>query len=558
VTRAPPNAIRLALLFVAAAAAASLAPRVCAAATVTVTVTGVAGRSVFLDQGRRAGIATGMTVRLSPAGAARIDAVVRDVSATSCRAEIVQGLSLPPVGTTGQVEVPDGASADESPTSQPTTVPAHPPWTRQEEPRSPDMPLLAPAFATPPNKRPPTFHGRVFQDFNATLDKGGDRDNKYFLSRTGTTFTVTNPFGQGGELNFDGEYDYRNADVNSARGNTSDTDLIINRLSYAIGTEQYAPYRLELGRFTSFYLPEIGLVDGVEAAVRMRNGLNLGGGFGLYPWPFPERHEGQDYGFHVFADYASPDQKVAGTIGYQKTWHDGDPDRDLLVGRGSLCLTPHLWLYGSARVDLFTSRDTLATSDIGLTDAWVQARYTPDNTRGLAFSYSHYDWPDTIRREFPPQIPPQTIKNGRVDRIELSGWHDIAKDLRPTARVWYFMDDRTDGFGGELDLDWTGVGRRPFDLHGAVFYADGEYTDDYGFRLQGDWRKGDLDVFLGYELMAFKSNDAFSGGDTNIQHTIRGGVGWSFDPWYLNVTVDKTFGDGEDGYTFGTYLSYRF
>jgi hypothetical protein len=541
--------------------AVMMSPRVCAAATVTVTVTSVAGPAVFLDKGRRAGVAPGMHVRLSPAGATRVEAVVRDVSANSSRAELVQGITVPPVGTTGEIDVPD-VPADEAATSQPsgaTTVPDHPPWTRQDEPRSPDMPLLSPAFATPPNKRPPTFHGRVFQDFNLTLDQGGGRDNRYFLSRTGTTFTITNPFGQGGELNFDGEYDYRNADVNSPLGSTSDTDLIINRLSYAIGTEQYAPVRIELGRFTSYYLPEIGLVDGVEGALRLRNGLNIGGGFGLYPWAFPERHNGEDYGFHVFADYSSPDQgRIAGTIGYQKTWHEGDPDRDLLVARGSLYVTPKLWLYGSARVGLFTSRDTLATSDVGLTDAWAQARYTPDSTKGLAVSYSHYDWPDVQRRDFPPQIPPETIRNGRVDRVELSGWHDIVKELRPTARVWYFMNDRSDGFGGELDLDWTNIGRRPFDLHGAVFYADGEFTNDYGFRVQGDWRKGDLDVFLGYELMAFEPNDSVFNSGTTLRHTVRGGVGWSFDPWYLSVTVDKTFGDNEDGYMFGTYLSYRF
>ena len=58
---------------------------------VQVHVTSVSGRDVYLDLGRTAGLAPGQTVRLYPSGTAEVQALIRTVSATSCRAELVPG-----------------------------------------------------------------------------------------------------------------------------------------------------------------------------------------------------------------------------------------------------------------------------------------------------------------------------------------------------------------------------------------------------------------------------------------------------------------------------------
>ncbi|MGA0869586.1 MAG: hypothetical protein ACO3UM_11710, partial [Planctomycetota bacterium] len=54
---------------------------------IRVRVVSVSADSVYLDQGRAAGLAPGMDVELSAPGASPFRATIREVSATSARAE---------------------------------------------------------------------------------------------------------------------------------------------------------------------------------------------------------------------------------------------------------------------------------------------------------------------------------------------------------------------------------------------------------------------------------------------------------------------------------------
>jgi hypothetical protein len=423
------------------------------------------------------------------------------------------------------------------------------------------MPLLAPAFSRRPNERPPAVHGRVFSQFQYWTDLEEDRDSDYYLGRVGTSMIVTNPLRQGGELRLDVEYDRRGVDLLDS-GDASDDDLILDRLSYAIGIEKYSPFRLELGRFYSYYLPETGLLDGAEGALRLENGLSLGAGVGAYPRAFPDRNEGDDLGFHVFLDFRSDKPRgFNGAIGYQKTWHEGDSDRDMLIARASTWIGERLWLYGLARFDIYTSEDELKSSGPDLTEAWFQARYTFTPSSGAALSLSHYTWADVKREEF-ELVPDELIEDGRVDRIEARVWRDIVTDLRGTIRANYFNDQNDDGFGGEFDLDWRDAFHvpTPLDLHGAIFYSEGSFTELYGFRAEGRVRKGGFDMFLGYEFNTWSATSLLDdGGDDDFtRHAIRGGASWQIAHWYLNLTADRYFGDSEDSYVLGSFLEYRF
>jgi hypothetical protein len=531
-----------------------------AASTVSVVVTSVSGRDVFLDRGRGAGIGPDMRVRFFPPGAAAVEGIVRDVSSNNARVEMLPGNSPPQVGTVGEVQVPDTSTApatDNAATSSPTTIPAHAPWTRQEGARTADMPLLAPAFSKPPSERAPTYHGRVYTQFQLADDRGDGRDNQYYLGRVGTALTVTNPFHQGGELRLDTEFDRRGADLTDS-GDGSEDDYILDQLSYAIGTEEYSPYRLEMGRFYSYYLPEIGTIDGVEGALRFQNGLSLGGAVGAYPVAFPDREEGDDYGFHVFADYHPDGVKAPQfTLGYQKTWHKGSADRDLLIARASVWPTPNLWLYASAQIDIYTNSDTLKSSGPHLTTGWFQARYTPDDVKGAAVSVSRYTYADVKRDEY-EFVPPALIQDGQVDRVEVSVWHNLTKDLRPTLRGSYFSDQTDDGFGGELDLDWTNALHSPVNLYGAVYYNEGTYTKDMGFRTEARMARGNFDFFVGYEFDRYTQRGMIANIDYLTRQAVRGGVGYQFGKWYYTLSLDHYFGDSENSYVLGTYLEYRF
>jgi hypothetical protein len=236
-----------------------------------VTVTSASGRSVFLDQGRAAGIAPELRVRFFPPSGGPVDGVVRDVSTNSARVELPPGIPLPPPGTRGELELPE-AEVEPEPESPPPgdgepgrPVPEHPPWTRQEQERTPDMPLLSPAFGQRPQDRPLRIDGRIFGRTTFSVDEGDGRDNTYSLSRVGAWLEATNPFGLGGRFRFAGNVDYRTFDVPD--DDDTDLDLILDQLSYAIGGQEYSPYRAEFGRFRPVSLPEIGIIDGGEGAV---------------------------------------------------------------------------------------------------------------------------------------------------------------------------------------------------------------------------------------------------------------------------------------------------
>lgn len=529
-----------------------------AAAPVKVTVVSVAGRSVFLDQGRQSGITTGARVKLFPAGSVVVEGVVVDVSSHSARVEVLPGTNMPPVGTNGEVAV-----SDAPPTTRPTTAPStqpvappHAPWSRKETGRSPDMPLLAPAFSLAPGQRESTFHGRIFAEVDASTDQSGGRSNSYYIGRVGTSFTLTNPAGQGGQIDFAGQASRRGSDLTDS--NVTEDDFIIDRFSYTIGDELYAPYRMELGRFYSYYLPEIGLVDGVEGAVRLQNGLNIGGGIGAYPLHATDRQEGDDLGFHLFVDYASEAPgKFNGTLGYQKTWHNGDMDRDVLIGRASGYLTPKLWLYGSAVADVYDGSEPVHSAGVDLTSAWLQARYTPEPTHGMSLSLSHYTWADIQRDDFSP-VPVGLIRDGRVDRVAVSYWRDITKTLRPEVQAHYFRDQIDDGYGGEFNLTASGINKVPFDLFGGVFYDRGSFTEGMGFRGEIRPHTGALQVFVGYEYYRYTAVGQVSDSDYFTRQTVRGGLGYQIGNWYYSLTADKYFGDVDDSYRLGTFVEYRF
>ncbi len=530
-----------------------------AAEPVKVTVVSVSGRSVFLNQGKQSGITSGVRVRLYPAGSPAVEGTVVDVTSHSARVEMLPGINVPPVGTDGEV-----FAIDVAPTSQPTTsptnpavpVPAHPPWTRQEGARTPDMPLLAPAFSLQASQRPSIFHGRVFIDGDASVDQAGGRGNQYYIGRVGTEFTITNPAGQGGRIDFAGQLSSRGSDLTDS--NTTENDGVLDRFSYTIGDELYAPYRLEIGRFYSYYLPEIGLVDGVEGAVRLRNGLNIGGGIAAYPQPFVDRAEGDDYGFHLFVDYAADAPgKFAGTLGYQKTWHQGVADRDVIITRASGFITPKLWLFGSAEADVYGGNEAVHSAGIDLTDAWLQARYTPAPTYGGSLSLSHYTWADLKRNDFEP-VPVGLIRDGRVDRVQASLWRNLTPSLRPEVQAHYFVDQVDSGYGGEFDLNCTNLRNVPFDLFGGVFYDKGSFTEGMGFRTELRPHTGDFQIFVGYEYYRYTAIGQVSSSDYFTRQTIRGGVGYQFGDWYISITGDKYFGDVDDAYRLGTFLEYRF
>lgn len=527
---------------------------------VEVHVATVSGRDCYLDQGRAAGLQPGQIVRLFPPGVAELEVTIRSVTATSARAELGAGTSPPPVGTRGEVVVTAAATPAPTPNrpapAPARPVPSHPPWQRQLDPNAPDQPLLVATRGQRPDERPMTLDGRLFGSTNWNRDTGGDRSDEYLLSRLGVHAEANNAFGQGERTRFDAELTDRYARLPDVP-DSSEVNGRIDTLSTAFGTEHWAPVGVEVGRFLSPHLPEIGLVDGVETVLRFDNGVRFGGGIGAYPQPFPSRAAGDDLGVHAFFDYTSdPQRSLAATLGLQKTWHQGAPDRDLLLLRVEGRPRDDVWLYGTAKIDWYTSGDDRKAAGPEITELFAQARY--DGPRiGGGVSLSHFAWPDLLRTEY-VNLPDELVRDGKVDRVSLSAWLRPADKLRLSARTDFWQDQDNSGTALELGADWRDVLDTDTDLSVQVFRSDGGFQSGPGLRVLARRQCGDVFVNVGYRWYGYEISGLLTGTESYTRQAFEAGVSWAIGDADLDLQVERWFGSQEDAYAIGLYMQWRF
>ena len=533
-------------------------------APLQVVVTSVSGQSVFIDKGRLDGVTAGMDLVLHPSDGSTIHAVITIVSAGSSRADLPSGVEVPSIGTTGEVMLPTSAApppdepAPDGAVGAPeATVPEHPPWKTDLSGVSPDEPLLAPVSRQKPEDRPTKLSGRAYINSRLTHDGGSGRDATFTTVRMGASFTVRNLLRDGGRFRFDGETAVHH-DMFTGRDSETEVNWRLERLSYAFGGEDYAPYRIEFGRFYSIYLPELGLIDGAEAALQLTHGFTIGAGAGMIPLNNRDRDWDGDFGAHVFVNYESEKPGFASaTLGYQKTWHDWEADRDQVVGRVNLRPNDQLWLLGSFRADIYDSGDEIKGPGVELTELWTQVRYTPVKYFGASAGYSRFRWPELERGDY-RLLPVEIIENGRVDRMSLSAWMKPIEDLRFTASFDYWEDETNDGTSGDLTVDWSGFGPDYPSLRATGFFVDGNFNSGSGFRFEARQQYKSMSAYLGYEFFQYDGVATLGGDDSHVRNLVRGGVGWYLGKWYLDFSGDYYFGEEDDVYTLGLYISYRF
>lgn len=528
------------------------------ARTVRVRVTSTAARSVYLDAGRSAGIVPGLEVELIPPNGAPFRATIREVSASSARAEIPPGRPLVPVGTVGEVTVPAREREGEEP-RRANDAPEHPPWTFQDYPSGQTKdPLLAPAFGGGPASRPTTWDGRVFGQFLYARDDTDGGGFESYRARLGTRLDVRNLVGLGGRLGFDGEVSRRGLDLFDNGDDTEDRSRI-DRLSYAWGDDDLEPWRYEIGRFTSPNVPEVGMIDGAEVLRRLSSDVAVGAGAGFYPLHLPDRDSGDDYGFHTFLQWRpTDDPTIGGTVGFQKTWHEGTPDRDLLFGRFDWSPSDDLRFDASALVDFYTGKDDLKSGTAELTQAFLSASWYATDDLGLGLTGSTYRWAQLLREDL-AFAPPELVRNGHVERLSPRAWLDVSDDLRLNARADIWRDQARDGTGGEVGFDWRGAFGSGFDLGASMFYSEGSYLSGPGVRARlsrtFDWGW----TGLRYEWTEWSADALAAGSEDFTQHRLgldvdlALGRGWSalFNGEYIT-------GDRQDAFTLGVFVQRRF
>lgn len=521
---------------------------------IEVRVTAVLGKVVHIDRGQATGMQPGDRVVFHPYGADRVEGTVLAVDDRTARVSLRDVSVTLDIGTPGEVWVTKPAVDPE--VGQDPDIPDHPPWSNVEEEWRQDMPLLAEVKSPGPEERPSRFSGRLYTMLEYTDDSQFDRSDSFF--RTGADLLYENPFGQGGRLNFDAEWNHRETDVPDG-DDESESNLRIDRLSYAWGGGRHSAGGWEAGRFLQNEFPEFGVLDGVEYGRRMENGDRWGASVGFIPEPDADFESGDDFQMAAFYRHVQGEREEFSVgLGVQKTWHEGTSDRDLLLANIRYS-PPTGWnAYGNAWVDFYGSEDTAKGSGPELTQLNSLVGYRWEGGDGVQMSYSRIRFPELLRSEFLP-VTAEQIADNQTDRIAISGWRRVGRDVRLHGRVDHWTDQDGSGSGGEVRVDVNDlfVGRSRSGL--SIFGNEGRFSSVIGTRLSfgrttnwGLWN-------LSWEI-AKHENDSFSGDQEKLlQHRLRGS--WDFHSqggWSWSLFSNYRFGDEQDSQTLGVFLQKSF
>lgn len=524
--------------------------------TLRVQVNSVAGRSVFVDAGRAQGVRPGLDLELDLPGLPPLTLTIRDVAANSARAEVPLGFELPSIGTPGRIDVDVTRDTERSVEPRRAQAPAHPPWTAGVDPGvAPDTPLLAPAFGRTPAERPTRWSGRVFSQLLMTHDRTGGADDS-FRGRLGTRLDVENPFGHGGRLEFDAELTRRSLE-SPFDGERTDDRGRLDQLSYTIGDDELANWRIQVGRFVSLSVPQLGMLDGVEAVRRIDREWSLGFGIGLTPLPFRDRMTGDDLGMHAFLQWRGRERAASFTAGLQKTWHLGSADRDLFFTRFDWSPTGAFRLDGALKVDFFDGSDSLESGSMEVSEAWLAVSTRPFETINVGLDASTWRWPQLRRADF-AFLPNDLIRDGHVERLSPRVSIDIGRELRLSARASHWRDQTRSGTSFDLGADIRDVVGTGFDLFLGGWSSEGSFQSGPGVRARLSRRIGSAALGIRGDWARFESNDLI-GGESTIEQ-VRAGFDLDVplgDRLNLSLDGELISGDRQDGWFAGFFIQYR-
>lgn len=523
--------------------------------SIDLRVTVASGRTLTVDRGRSSGLRAGDRVMFLPLGASAFEGVVRLVEENSAQVDL-DGieLSVEP-GLRGEVRIPAARLEELAQQERKPATPEHPPWQRAPEEWDQSKPLLAPVESPTPDARPSEVHGRAYTLLDFVDDnQGGDR--QYLRSLTGFDTVWTNPFGAGGRLTFDGAFSYR---VAESDGETETESILrLERLSYAWGGDRDRPHRVEVGRFLSHEFPELGILDGVEYAYRLKGGSRIGASFGGLAVPFDKLETDGDVAASVFFRVVTDERETLALGGaFQKTWHDGEADRDLFLATADWRIAERTFFRGAAWVDFYGSEEQFEDEGVELTQ--LQLRVDQRFAKGgLGLFASRYKWPDLLRDELPTTTTTD-LPDFEVSRVGIDGWGQVSEHLRLGARIEAWEDEEDDGNAAELrvglpDLLWD---RGTLDL--SVFGNQGRFSDVFGGRISAMRWFGPHALRLTYELRQFEQSGFTGEQSTLLQDIIRAGFDMALGRnWNVSIDTYTRFGDEQDAFGLTLYLQRSF
>ena len=519
-----------------------------------VHVTGSNGPILTISRGSTAGVVKGDTVIFRRPGRQPLVGVVLRADESESRVELenLEDGARVAIGAAGEVLVLQSRAATGSAESD---VPEHPPWQEPVGTWAPGKPLLAPVQSPMPEERESELRGRVSTRLQYTDDSRGHR--RYARWWTGIDLNWSNPAERGGALRFKGDVSYR--DAMSGSRTADETIFRVQRFSYLLGGRHGEPQGIEVGRFLSSVFPEFGLIDGVEYVRRFDDGDQVGGSLGFLPDFRDDLQTSNDLSTTLFYRWVeSPEEKFALGLGYQKTWHDGSADRDLLAGTLQWIVGPRTSVRASALVDYYDSTALLESQGFQLTELHASVNQRIGDKSGVSLFASYLDWPELLKDELP--VPAATtISDQKVTRGGANAWVRVTDDVTIYARADAWSDDRNSGSSADLRANLRDLLLEDSQLSVGAYQTQGSFSDALGARIEHTQWFGTTTVRVGYQPVQH-SQTGFLGEQADLlQHALRLGIDSRLrDDVEAAFDADQRFGDEQDSFTLQLRLTWRF
>lgn len=512
-----------------------------------------------IDRGARDGLELGDELVLLPRTGGRYRARVVDLAERSATIEVVDLGLRPTAGMRGETWLPARRfdAAPEREAGEPASEGQPYEWNNPDADWEPGMSLLAGMRPPRPAERDPLLRGRAFTAFDAIRSDEGGRSST--LLRAGTDLSYENLTGRGDTLRLLLEWDQRNFDLPD-QPDVERQRLRVERLSYLRGGTRFDPVRLEFGRFLQHGLPAFGLLDGVEWSQRSEGGHGYGASAGWMPEPDWRQATGQDFQVAAWARWlASAREELSAAVGYQRTWHNGAADRDLIVLESRYLPREGWRLSGTLWIDVYSSGDEAKGSGPELTQAQLGAWRDFEGRFGLGLTYAHLAFPELDREEFFPPVLADQLAEDFVDRIGLDAWWEALREGRWTGRVGFWNDQDESGGDVELGLELRERLGRGTRLCFALFAVDGRFVEMLGARAGLGWVAGRAQGDLLYEF-ANHTLEGFSAENDELpQHRVRASLGWQPAPAYsASLYVEGIDRDTDRSAALGVFLQWLF
>jgi len=525
-------------------------------------ITQVRGTQIVVDRGALDLVKVGDMVFFKPREGGLYGGIVVQVDQRTSTVEL-QGPTFPAApGTRGFVRIPKARSAPQAPVKSKTKAaptpetPEHPEWTNRDEEYKQGQPLLAKVRPLRPEERPKTLTGRWYTSLDQIKSTEDDRTDAFY--RVGGSAEFENLTGVGDRLHIDGELNYRDTTVPDNDDQTAKR-LRLDRLSYSFGGTRFAPERVELGRFLHDGMPEFGVIDGAEWNTRAADGDRYGVSAGFMPEPDLDMESGKDFELSAFYRWVFDDsERLTAAAGFQKTWHNSNADRDLVVSRVAY-LPRDAWNFvGSMWVDLYTSGDNAKGAGPEITQALFNLSRSWDDGYSCGFRASRIRFPEIDRHEYTPVLAAD-LADARVDRVSTFAATKVTAHSRLRGELGWWQDEDDSGGDAQLALTLDDMLVDDGQLELAGFGSDAQFSDGFGARASlrrwsatGGWS-------LDYEL-ANNNIVGFSADNDDLpQHRFRAQWDWfGASDWSLTTSLEAAFWDGGNSLIGRVYLQRSF